>query len=174
MKLYFAAAVAAVAISSSASAHDFNGPFVSAGVTLDNVQGSGDAEGNGASGIGGTVSVGYDLATSANTFVGVEANADVYSVDIDAVDLGADWGWSVSGRAGLKLNQDTGAYVRVGYARARVSAGNVSDWGDAVRYGAGLETSVSGNLSLRAEFTQFNYEQDVINNQGAVSLVYGF
>lgn len=118
--------------------------------------------------------MGCDLATTANTFVGVEANADVCSVDVDVADVGADWGWSISGRAGVTLNQDTGAHVRVGCARARVSVGDVSDWGDAVRYGAGIATSVSGNLSLRAEFTRFNHEQDVINNQGAVSLVYGF
>ena len=45
---------------------------------------------------------------------------------------------------------------------------------DAVRYGAGLETSVSQNVSLRAEFSQYNFESDVINNQVSVALSYGF
>ena len=160
-------------------AEDFSGPYIGAGVTLDNVQGSGDVEGLGASGIGGTVFAGYDLALGQNAFVGLEANADLNTADVELdtdelETVEADWGWGVGGRIGYKLNASTALFARVGYARNRVSADDVSAWADGVRYGVGLQTSLTQNVSLRAEFSQFNYEADVINNQAALSLSYGF
>lgn len=175
MKSIFAAAVAALVVASPAAAREFQGPYVGAGATLDNVQGSGPAEGLGANGVGGTVFAGYDISLG-KTFVGLEANADVYSADVDlgGATAKADWGWGVGGRAGYKLNDSTALYARLGYARARASAGGLHAWADGVRYGAGLETSVSSKVSLRAELSQFNYEQDVINNQVSLALTYGF
>lgn len=43
-----------------------------------------------------------------------------------------------------------------------------------MRYGAGIETAVSDQISLRAEITQFNYEADLINNQAGVAIAYRF
>ena len=179
MRKFLLPLVASIVIASPAAARDFAGPYVGAGVTLDNVQGSGPNEGLGVSGIGGTIFLGYDLPLGEKAFAGVEANADLASADDDAnTGLEAKWGWGVSGRLGYKLNDSTAAYARVGYARGQFGVKGCgkacNSWGDAVRYGAGLETSVSQNVSLRAEFSQYNFESDVINNQVSVALSYGF
>ncbi len=172
MKKFIATAIASFALAASAQAADFNGPFIGAGLTLDNIQGSGALEGNGISGVGANIFAGYDLPVSERFFAGVEANADLYTADAPGVE--AKWGWSLSGRVGTKLNDSTGLYARVGYARGKTSAGGFSEWSDAVRYGAGIETGLTQNVRLRAEFTQFNYEDSLINNQGNVALVYSF
>jgi outer membrane immunogenic protein len=176
MRKFVLALALSAAFATPAMAEDFAGPYVGLGVTLDNVQGSGDAEGLGVSGIGATAIAGYDIALGANSFVGLEANADLNTADYDdGVDeLEADWGWGVGARVGYKLNASTALYVRGGYARSRVSLNDVNAWGDGVRYGLGLQTALTDKVSLRAEFSQFNYEQHVINNQGALSLSYGF
>jgi len=172
MRYLIAAAAASLVFATPAMAEDFAGPYIGAGVTLDNVQGSGALEGFGASGIGATAFAGYDLPLGTNAFVGAEGNLDVNSAD--AAGVQADWGWGVGARLGYKLNDSTALYVRGGYARNRVSAGGVHAWGDGVRYGLGLQTALTSKVSLRAEVSQFNYEQDVINNQASLSLSYGF
>lgn len=171
IKLAAACAVAAV-VASPAYAGDFSGPYVGAGVTLDNVQGTGALDGIGFSGVGGTAFAGYNMTLGNSFFAGVEANADVYSAD--AFGIKAKWGWGVGGRLGVKVNPSTALYARAGYARAKLSAGGFSDWGDGVRYGLGVETGVGETVAVRAEFTQTNYEGDLANNQGALSLVVGF
>lgn len=168
----FIVAFATVAAASAAQASDFQGPFVGVGATLDNVNGSGSLEGFGAAGVGGTAFAGYDL-TVGGAFVGVEANADLNTADALGVD--AKWGWGASARAGFKINDSTGAYGRVGYQRSKIGAvGFGSDWGDGVRFGGGVETGLTENTSLRVEFNHVNYEQDVINNQAVVGVVFGF
>lgn len=168
-----ALSLAAAVVATPAMAEDFTGPYVGAGVTLDNIQGSGSSEGLGFSGIGGTVFAGYDLPLSENAFAGVEANADVNSADVaGAVD--ADWAWGAGARLGYKLNDSTALYGRVGYARQRLSFGGVHGWLDGVRYGVGVQTGLTEQLSLRAEVTQINFENDLVNNQAALSLSYGF
>jgi len=174
MKSVFVAAAisAAVAVAAPASARDFNGGYAGVAMTLDNIQGSGDAEGIGFSGVGASGFAGYDVPVSTNVFVGVEGNIDLNTAD--ALGLEAKWGWGVSGRLGTKVNDSTALYARVGYARGKLSAGGDSAWFDGVRYGAGLETSLTDTLSLRAEFTQINYEASLINNQGTIGVVFGF
>jgi outer membrane immunogenic protein len=180
MRKVLLALATSLVIAAPAAARDFAGPYVGAGVTLDNVQGSGPNEGLGASGVGGTVFAGYDMPLSNKVFAGVEGNIDLYSADADlgGVTVKAKWSWGLSARLGYKLNDSTGLYTRVGYARAKVGASgpgfSESTWGDGVRYGAGLETRVTQAVSLRAEFTQFNYSHDIINNQGTMGVVFGF
>lgn len=167
-------AAAMIAAASPATARDFAGPYIGAGATLDNVQGSGDFEGLGFSGLGATTFAGYNMPVGDKAFVGIEANADIYSADIDGADVKADWGWGIGARAGFKLNDSTALYARGGYARARVSADGEGAWGDGARYGVGVETGLTDKLSLRVEASQFNYEDDAINNQVSLSLSYGF
>ena len=176
MRKFVLALAASAAFATPAAAEDFTGPYIGLGVTLDNVQGSGEAEGLGISGIGGTVFTGYDVALGTSAFVGVEVNADLNTADYDdgVNEIEADWGWGIGARVGYKLNESTALFVRGGYARNRVSVDDVGGWGDGVRYGVGVQTALTEKLSLRAEFSQFNYEQDLINNQGALSLSYGF
>jgi outer membrane immunogenic protein len=176
MRYVVLAAVAATLASTPAMAEDFAGPYIGAGVTLDNIQGSGQLEGYGFSGVGGTVFAGYDMAVSNGVFAGVEANFDLSTADDDiAPNTKIDMGWGISGRLGTKLNANTGLYGRLGYAQARAkTAGFSSEWGEGVKYGLGIQTGLSDQLSLRAEVNQINYEGDLINNQAQLSLSYGF
>ncbi|WP_235536463.1 MULTISPECIES: outer membrane protein [unclassified Sphingomonas] len=169
--IHIAAAAAAI-VATPAFAADFAGPYVGAGITLDNVQGSGALEGLGFSGVGATAFGGYNLPLGGSTFAGVEANVDLNTAD--AAGIEAKWGWGVGARFGYKLNEGTALYARAGYARSKIAAFGFSDWGDGVRYGAGIETGVTDRVSLRAEFTQTNYESDIINNQGTLGVVFGF
>jgi hypothetical protein len=43
-----------------------------------------------------------------------------------------------------------------------------------VRYGAGIETGIGDTAALRLEYTQTNYEMDVVNNQALLGIVFGF
>lgn len=167
-----AAAAVIAAISAPAAAREFNGAYAGAALALDNVQGSGDAEGVGFSGVGVSGFAGYDVPLGTSAFAGIEGNIDVNTAD--AAGLEAKWGWGVSGRLGAKVNDSTGLYARVGYARQKIGALGDSYWLDGVRYGAGVETSLTDQVALRAEFSQFNYEDDIINNQGTIGLVLSF
>ncbi len=152
MKFYIlAAAVSAVVAVAPASARDFNGGYAGVALSLDNVQTSGSFEGIGFSGVGVSGFAGYDVPLSTNVFAGVEANIDGYTADADQLGTEID----------AKLGYDDGVT-------------SFSEWGDGVRYGAGLETAVTDSLSLRAEFSQINFEDDLINNQGTVGVVFAF
>jgi len=176
MKNLIALSAAAFAVvATPVAARDFTGPYIGAGANLDNVQTSGDIEGIGFSGIGGTAFVGTNVRMTDNIFVGAEANVDGYTADVDSADVNANWGWGVSARAGFTLNDSTALYVRGGYARARASVGGAgSDWADGARYGVGVETGLTEKVTLRAEFSQFNFESDLINNQVGLALSYNF
>ncbi|MBB4632540.1 outer membrane beta-barrel protein [Sphingosinicella soli] len=171
MKKLVLASLAALAVVSPASAEMFNGGYAGLGATLDNVNGSGPLEGLGASGAGLTGFVGYDLPLGA-AFVGLEGNIDLNTAD--AAGIEAKWGWGASARVGFKINDATGLYGRVGYQRNKISGGGISAWGDGVRFGGGVETAISGNAALRAEFNHVNFEDDVINNQGVVGVLFRF
>ena len=172
MKKFVCAAFMAAVLSSPVFAADFNGPYAGVGATVDNVNGSGALEGIGLSGAGATAFAGYDMPLG-GMFVGVEGNIDLNTADVAGVE--AKWGWGASIRTGAKLNESTGAYVRAGYQRNKVSvAGFGSGWGDGVRFGGGIETGISEKLSLRAEFNHVNFESDLVNNQGVIALVFGF
>lgn len=175
--IILAAAASAIALAAPAHADEFSGPHAGVAMTLDNVQSSGKYEGAGFSGVGVSGFAGYDVALTPSVFAGVEANIDGYTADDDLGDQ-ARWGWGISGRLGAKVNDTTGLYARVGYARAegRYDNGEVrlSHWFDGVRYGAGVETKLTDAVSLRAEFSQFNYEKNLINNQGTLGVSYHF
>ncbi len=171
MKKFVLASLAALAVVSPASAEVFNGAYAGLGATLDNVNGSGSSEGIGISGAGLTGFAGYDMPLG-KAFVGVEGNVDLNTAD--ALGLEAKWGWGLSTRAGFKINDSTGLYGRVGYQRNKLSGGGASAWLDGVRFGGGVETAISGNASLRVEFNHVNFEDDLINNQGVVGVLFRF
>ncbi|PTQ12166.1 hypothetical protein CLG96_06315 [Sphingomonas oleivorans] len=166
------AAVAVAGAATAAQASDFNGPFIGGGATLDNVNGSGEFEGIGADGVGGTAFLGYDLPLG-RAFVGAEANIDLNTADAQGFE--AKWGWGVSARAGYRIQDTTGIYGRIGYQRSKVGAeGFGSAWGDGIRFGGGVETGITDSTSLRFELNHVNYESDLKNNQAVVGVVFGF
>ncbi len=177
MYKYVIGVVIVATLSFPAHAEEFSGPFVGTGLTFDNYSGSGDAEGiGGVSGIGGTAYAGYDYKINDRIFIGAEANADFASADADVVGIPveSEWGWGVSGRLGYKINDKTALYTRAGYARQRVQLDGEKFWLDAIRYGGGLETFISDKIAVRAEYSQFNAESNVTNNQVTAGLLYRF
>lgn len=169
-RLLAAAAFAALSIAPAYA--QFAGPYVGAAATMDNVHLTGDFEGLGATGIGGTAFAGYDI-NMGGAFVGVEGNIDLNTADIDDI-AEAKWGWGVSGRLGFTVNKSTGVYGRVGYQRNKVEVLGFSDWGDGVRFGGGVETAIATKAALRLEFSHVDYEQDVANNQFQAGVLFRF
>lgn len=186
-------AVAALAVATPALAAN-SGAYVGVGVTHDNLHGGGDFEGlelTGFDGIGGTVFAGYDFALSENVFAGVEANFDLASAKSGNKTNGLqlDYMFGASGRLGYNLNSSTALYGRVGYQRLRGTTYDAglkdSSSNDGLRLGAGLETAVTEQLSLRFEYNRTHYyiPKDKLaagtkagwnNNQFSVAVAYGF
>ncbi|BBE36152.1 hypothetical protein SmB9_38100 [Sphingosinicella microcystinivorans] len=80
-------------------------------------------------------------------------------------------GWGASARAGFKINDATGLYGRSA-TRQQDQRRRREAWGDGVRFGGGVETAISDTASLRAEFNHVNFEDDVINNQGVIGVLF--
>src|SRR3546814_95879 len=171
MNKFVVASLAAAIVASPAAAAPFQGAYAGVAATLDNVQGSGALEGFGANGVVGSLFAGLAMPRGKAAFAGVEGNIDLNTAD--ALGIEAKWGWGVSGRAGLMVNDSTGVYGRVGYQRNKIGATGVgSAWGDGVRFGGGVETGLTDSAALRVEFNHVNYESDIINNQAAVAVLF--
>lgn len=188
------AAVAALAVSAPALAAN-SGAYVGTGVTHDNFASSADLEGIGSNGLGVTIYAGYDLPVSENAFVGVEANFDLGSAkvgeDVDG-SFKLDNAFGASARAGYNLNSSTALYGRVGFQRSRTTeradTEKLSTSRNGLRLGAGLETALSEQLSLRAEYNRTSYGLTKLkkldlganqkggfnNNQFSIGLSFGF
>ncbi|MDR3491697.1 MAG: outer membrane beta-barrel protein [Gammaproteobacteria bacterium] len=109
--------------------------------------------------------------------------------------------WGVSVLPGLKVNDSTLAYIRLGYNQANFSgksystlttpgvapinnssSGN-SGWEGGFNFGLGMETAIYQNVSVRGEFTHTNYSSFTNNyrttfspadNQYMLGLIYHF
>jgi outer membrane immunogenic protein len=186
-KVLISLAVAAAAVASPAFAAADPGPYVGAGVTHDNINGTGDAEGLGISGIGGTVFAGYNMPLGERAFAGVEANFDLSSADSDAARVKANYAFGGSARLGYHLSEGAAFYGRVGYQRGRATINNglPSEYHqsrDGLRLGAGLEANLAGNTAVRVEYNRTHYYRGdadpantgLDNNQATVGLVFGF
>ncbi|NIJ15637.1 outer membrane immunogenic protein [Sphingobium vermicomposti] len=170
--------MAATAVSTPAFADVFSGPYVGAQISRDayeikaeDVDLGGGAtlsfDGLSANGVGGGLYVGYDYALSNAVFFGVEANANLSSASLSA-DLGgladakirARESFGLSARLGYMLADNTGVYARGGWQSTKFKS-SLSDGvdtfttkttQDALVYGAGLETRVGAQTSIRVEY----------------------
>lgn len=183
----FSLAAASALVASPAFAAADAGPYVGVAVTHDNLGGTGDAEGIGFNGVGGSVFAGYNLDLSEKAFIGVEANFDLASADLDAADVKADHQYGVSARLGFRPSSNVALYGRVGYQRGRLSIDNnlpteTHEGADGLRLGAGVEANVANNVAVRVEYNHTHYYFDnafganagLANNQAAVGVVFGF
>lgn len=183
----FSLAAVTVLTASPAFAAANAGPYVGIAVTHDNIATTGDIEGLGTSGVGGSAFLGYNLPVSPTVFAGLEANFDLSSADIDAANLKADYAYGISGRLGFRPADNVALYGRVGYQRGRVTTNNnlpgeAHENADGLRLGAGVEANVSGNVAVRVEYNHTHYYVDapagvnagLANNQAAVGVVFGF
>lgn len=179
-------AAAAAAVATPAMAEPFAGPYVGAEVGVDNYEiKEAGADGLSANGIVGGVYAGYDLPLGTNLFAGVEVNASLsgakstYDDGTDVLRVKARESYGASARLGYMLNDSTALYGRAGWANTKfkasvngVSAG--SDRDDALLLGAGVETRIGSNASLRVEYSRVDYSDFVKNNQVRAGVGYRF
>lgn len=182
MKLKFLAAGIAMAVATPLAMADTTaGPYAGAGVGFYN---SNATIKNG----GASLTFGDDKHdTGLDVFVGYKWNFDTVNVSAelsytDSYGKFATWsggGESISGKLkgkeaisilpGYKLNKDTTAFVRIGYAKAKgeiTLAGTVNGTGtldfNGILYGFGIDHALTNNLALRAEYR-------VLDNMSEVS-----
>lgn len=152
MKTAILAAIAAATIAVPAFAQDaapFTGPR--AGVTMgyDKVQGS--------DGFSYGVSTGYDLAVTPRITFGPEVSLGESTAKFGGVEASRDLAASV--RLGYVVTPRILAFGKVGYANSRFEpAAGGHETLEGVRYGGGLEYSVTPRTYLSAEYQRTEYE----------------
>lgn len=184
-KVLLSLATAAAVVATPAFAAAEPGPYVGIGVTDDNINGTGNAEGVGFSGIGGTVFAGYNLPLGDRAFAGVEANFDLSSADAGTTK--ADYSFGGAARLGYRISEGAALYGKVGYQRGRMTfdrdlTTEYHESRDGLRLGGGLEANLTGNTAVRVEYNHTHYYRSDIdpvdtglaNNQATVGLVVGF
>lgn len=124
-------------------------------------------ETTGAGGALATLTAGYDVRINQNLVAGAFIDADVSNMsnpNFGMMSLPFDHRYSLSigGRLGFLATPATLWYVAAGYTRANFTFAILGDFDfDGVFFGAGVETRLTGNWSLRGEYryTQFASEQ---------------
>ncbi|ABD25747.1 hypothetical protein Saro_1303 [Novosphingobium aromaticivorans DSM 12444] len=185
MRLVLLSLAASLVAATPALAAGDAGAYVGVGVTHDNLASSGDDEGVGINGVGGTVFAGYNFDLTSSVYAGVEANFDLATAKIgdDTDSLEADYAFGGSALLGFRPSDSTALYGRVGYQRGRgtltVDGTEYSDSADGLRLGLGLQADLTEKLGVRVEYNHTHYYGEngstgLNNNQAAVSLVYGF
>lgn len=173
--LAVAVASAALITSASAFAETFTGPYVGMAVAYDSYEvkasdvfvAGDNFDGLSGNGIAGGAFFGYDVPLGANFFGGVELAAELsdasisYDDTVDSFSVKAKESYGVSGRLGTMLNDSTGLYARLGWMNTRFKASfngaSDSETEDAFTYGAGVETRVGGNATVRVEYNFRDY-----------------
>jgi len=141
-----------------------------------------DLDGLSANGIGGGLYVGYDYALSNTVFFGVEANANYSGASLsaeltDGTDsingkIRARESFGLSGRLGAMLSDSTAVYAKGGWQSTKfklnafdgVDSYKAKDTQDALVYGAGLETRISAQTSIRVEYLIEDYGSAGLNS----------
>jgi len=202
MKRMIAGFAMALALSTSAAVADgmdrkagaapvatWTGFYVGAGVGAGAVVhkldfGGGSFDGVGGEGIFGTVIVGYDRQIDQRWVMGIFADYDFSGITSDLVVVDADHkhSWSVGARAGFLTSPTTLWYGTAGYTEAKFELDGIGSQ-DFTGYfvGAGVESQLAGNWSLRGEyrFSQFDSEDIGIDvepsmHTARLSLTYKF
>ncbi len=194
MTKFALALLASVAITGTAHAETFEGPYVGVAAVRDAYEIKGDLlgdvqiDGLSANGYGAALYAGYDLPLSANIFAGLEANATLTSAALTLSEddfksqIKARESFGFSTRLGYKVTDATGIYARVGYQRTKFKA-TISDYDsrnsenstqEALVYGAGLETGLGSKTSLRAEYIIEDYDSATSNSKLSVGISYRF
>ncbi|HEY0315175.1 MAG TPA: outer membrane beta-barrel protein [Sphingomonas sp.] len=154
MRILLAAAVAAVAVAAPAFAQDA-APFTGArlGVTL------GYDKTHGRDGFTYGGAFGYDYAVTPKITLGAEATFEDSTTKGDGIHASRDV--AISARAGYVLTPKLLAFAKVGYDTTRFEiAGEGHDNLEGVRYGGGLEYSVTPRTYISAEYRRTEYEDN--------------
>jgi outer membrane immunogenic protein len=143
-------------------------------------------DGIGGEGVFGTVILGYDKQVDARWVLGIFADYDFSAISTDLVFVDADHthSWGIGARAGFLSSPTTLWYGTAGYTEARFELNGLgSQTFHGYFLGAGVESQLGGNWSLRGEyrFTQFEGEDigfglevEPSMHTGRLSLTYKF
>lgn len=191
MRKFVLALAASAAFATPAMAEPFSGPYVGVEVGLDNYEAQGEDlfaagdefDGISGNGVVGGVFAGYDIAAG-NAFFGLEGKASLsdaeasYDDTIDTLGVRAKETFGLSARGGVMVNDGTGLFVRAGWANTRfkVNLNGVtdSDTDDGLVLGAGLQTRLGANASLRVEYVRTDYNDFIKNNAVLAGVAYHF
>lgn len=149
----FAAIAAAAAVSAPAFAQDaapFTGPRAGVTMAFDKAQGE--------EGYQYGVTAGYDLALAPRVTFGPEVSLTDSTVDGNGFEASRELAASV--RLGYVVTPQILAFGKVGYTNGRIEAAGGHTSLEGVRYGGGLEYSVTPNTYISAEYQRTEYEAD--------------
>lgn len=149
----FAAIAAASVLSAPAFAQDaapFTGPRAGVTAGFDKVQGE--------EGFSYGVTAGYDLALANRVTFGPEVSFGDSTADGAGFDASRDL--AASARLGYVMTPRVLAFGKVGYASTRFENAGAHASLEGVRYGGGLEFSMTPNSYISAEYQRTEYEAD--------------
>jgi outer membrane immunogenic protein len=130
----------------------------------------GETDNYGGEGVFGTVTVGFDRLIRSGWVAGAFADYDfgsTISTEVGGHSVDHDHSWSVGGRLGYLVNPSTLVYGTAGYTQAQFDfSGATSKTFDGYFVGAGIETFLRQNWTLKLEyrFSQFD-EQTIFNGR---------
>lgn len=160
-----------------AAVHELNAPLAGPLFTFNGIGGEG---------FFGDVTLGYDRMVSERMLLGafvsgrfgnIGSNVSVSFLPLDLDLLTAKYGFDVGARAGFLMTPNTLGYVTGGYTWQKFDLisdfGLDIDWGSHGYFiGAGMETVVAGNWTLKTEYRYSAYaEEDVLADFGIPGLL---
>lgn len=124
----------------------------------------------------------------------IVATTDVADTDSMSSKFTVNGSWGVALLPGIKLNDSSLFYIRLGYNQANLKgrttftgdgvtvSSRKSNWQGGFNYGLGLETAIYPNVSLRGEYSHTNYNSfsnaftkfASSDNQYMLGLIYHF
>lgn len=131
--------------------------------------------GIGAEGVLGEIGVGYDHMIGQRGLIGLRATYRRSNIETELSapgfgpgingDITADWGFDLIGRAGLFTTPETLVYALGGFTRQNFDLStNVGFGGEETQngfvVGAGVETAISPNISLRGEYRYHQFKTE--------------
>jgi outer membrane immunogenic protein len=168
MKTVIFAAIAAACVSAPAFAQDaapFTGPRAGVTAGYDKVEGR--------DGFSYGVDAGYDIALAPRIVGGVDVALADSTTGAGGVEASRDL--SASLRLGYVATPKILAFGKVGYASSRFELNGGSGTAlEGVRYGGGLEYSVTPHSYISAEYQRSEYEQNLSRDAGVVTIGYRF
>lgn len=145
----------------------FNGPYVA---VIAGAEEAGNQSSGNTGAIGGAA-IGYDHRTG-NVVFGIEGEALVSTTERCGGGICNSAGRDLyaGGRIGYVVGGNTMVYAKAGYSNARVPL-TIGKYGlEGVRVGGGVETNLTGNAFVRAEYRYTDYDADAHKHQGTVGV----
>lgn len=168
-------------------AYDWSGFYISAGLGAGAAVHELDAlgllnfNGLGGEGVFGEIGVGYDFMLSDRVLLGIYGDFRFGNIETSlnvgpfGGDVTLDYGFDIIGRLGYVLSPHTLAYLLAGYSHQHFdlssTVGFAYDW-DAGGFvvGAGIETVLSGNWTLKGEYRYADYGSDDFGTGGLINV----